>query len=234
MLSIASGFEQLLTLPLLEGSNALASFVNDWASVVGFLITWFGFLYVYMKKRSRWARKNFTEQVNFSLNYVENGQLQLRTVMEDTALRVWLNEYGVKKVLQAADRTTVEQPFMSLEDQSDMSYLKRAVLNVLSEQFAQVFVARALGENIPTREFIFGITCEKYGDLETQKVRVMLIRRQALEEIFSDPEKAEALVLAEPRHQDRVTTLREMHRLLHSLLEKERSMLGVVELGVIV
>lgn len=218
---------------LLSTAMGLSEFVNDWASVIGFLITWGGLLYVYLKKRSRWARKNFTEQVNFSLNYIENGRLQLRTLLEDTALRVWLNEFGVKKVLSAADRTTVEQPFMSLDDPDDMAYLLRAVLNVLSERFAEVFLARAMGNQVPTREFIFGITCEKYGDLQTQKVRVMLIRRQVLEEMFADPTVAEGLELAMPTHRDRITTLREMHRLLNSSLEQERKMLGSIELGVI-
>lgn len=218
---------------LLAENLTFSTLIEIWAPVIGFLITWGGFAWVYLKKRSRWARKNFTEQVNFSLNYIENGTLQLRTLLEDNALRVWLNEFGVKKVLAAADDTTVEHPFMRMDDPEDMRYLLRAALNVLSERFAEVFLARAMENAVPTRDFVFGITCEKYGGIQTQKVRVMLIRRQVLEEMFGERNLANALEVAEPTHRDRIATLREMHRLLNSSIDSERSMLGTIELGVI-
>jgi hypothetical protein len=53
-----------------------------------------------------------TAEPGLSLNYVRGGALVLRTLLEKPANEVWLNEYGVRTVLAAAQRTTADQPFV--------------------------------------------------------------------------------------------------------------------------
>ena len=105
---------------------------------------------MYFRKRADWSRKQFLGQVNFSLTYVGGGTMAMRTLLETTAQKVWLNDLGVKKVAHAAARTTADQPFVSLDDPKDMDFVYRAVLNVLSEKFAEAFLAETLGVPVTT------------------------------------------------------------------------------------
>jgi len=207
-------------------------FFTSYWEIVLLAGTWLGILALAFRRRRDWRRKRFTQQVNFSLNYVQDGTLRLRTLLEDSAERVWLNDYGVGLVRQAADRTTLEQPFLRLRSARDMDYVKRAVLNVLSERFSPAFVARALGAEVRTGRFAFGITWERYGNLRTQKLRVIVMDREQLDAIF-DPKGGLSPSVAVPAHRDRLTTLRRMWELLHARKEKDRRLIGDVELGVL-
>jgi len=192
---------------------------------------------VALRRRRDWRRKQFTSQVNFSLSYLDtdpDGQtrLALRTLLELSATEVWLNEYGVRKVQQAAARTTLERPFLPIEPGEDRELVKHAVLNVLSERYSEAFVARALGLPVAIETFLFGLTWERYGDIKTRKLRVMVVRPSDLERLFGPEQKARQLTFAVDSHRWRVTTLEHMYRLHRSSDPEERATLGAIELGV--
>lgn len=208
----------------------LAWLADNW-KIVALLGTWSGIALLWVRRWRAWRRKTFLEQVNFSLNYVENGRLSLRTLLEDTAQSVWLNEYGVRLVARAARRATVDQPFVSLPSDEDMAYLKRAVLNVLSEKFAEGFLAQTLGLPTAKARYVFGVTCEKYGALKTQKLRVILMRTDDLDALFDPARAADPLRLAESSHRDRMATLRKLHELHHHSQPEMRRLVGEVELA---
>lgn len=208
-----------------------------WFALVG---TWGGIVLYWVRSWYFWKRKQFLHQVNFSLNYVEDGVLMLRTLLEDTARQVWLNDYGVQLVEAAARGTTVKQPFLRLGNDDDMDFVKRAVLNVLSERFAAAYIGRALDIPVAKGRFVFGITCEKYGGIRTQKLRVILMRREHLDALFTprpnpdgtpSPAPESSIRFAAASHSDRLITLRVMHSLSNSKKEWERKMVGEVELG---
>jgi hypothetical protein len=213
-----------------------ATFRESWEIVLLFT-TWLGIGLVALQRRRDWARNRFTERVNFSLNLVEadsagGRRLLLRTLLEDSAANVWLNEYGAGLVQRAAERTTLERPFLRIEPRRDLELVKHAVLNVLSERFSDAFIAQGLGLPVARGRFLFGITWERYGDMRMQKLRVLLIRAELLEELFAGGGEP-ALRLSAESHRNRIATLRELHRLLHSEDEGERALVSEVELGVV-
>src|SRR5262245_41154752 len=120
--------------------EAIWNLIRTHAGTVGLIVTWAGIALVYFRRRADWQKKSFLNQVNFSLNYILDRKLCLRTLLEVTATEVWLNDYGIKKVFKAAAQTRADQPFIILDDAEDMGFAKRAVLNVLSERFAEAFL----------------------------------------------------------------------------------------------
>ena len=187
------------------------------------------------KRRYDWRRRRFTQQVNFSLNTLveANGActLLLRTLLEESATRVWINDYGVGRVLRAARRTTVEEPFLQIPEALDRDLVMIAVLNVLSERFSDAFVARALGVPAKTDSFLYGLTWERYGEMKTQKLRVIVIKRSDLQRMFGDPVDKQDVGVVEESHRPRISTLRHMFKLWTSPDETERGAIGEVELG---
>ncbi len=204
---------------------------NHWDLIL-LLITWAGLVAEAIRRRRNWKRKRFTEQVNFSLNYIEDGTLMLRTLLEGSAESVWLNKHGVNQVRQAAEKTTIDEPFLRLRSKKDMDYINRAVLNVLSERFSQAFVAKALGLDVHTDRFVFGVTWEKYGGIRTQKLRVIIIRKDDLLKAFNTDGESERPKVVEPEHDDRIKTLRKMFKLYMAQTESGPQVLGEAELGI--
>jgi hypothetical protein len=203
-------------------------------STLALLATWTGISVVYLRRRWQWQHKRFLTLVNFSLNYVRNGTLAMRTLLERPASQVWPNEHGVRMVLAAAQKTTVVDPFIVLRQAKDMDFANRAVLNVLSERFADTFLAASLGAPARTANFCFAITCEKYEDIRTLKLRVLLVEEQTLMELFGPKDEAAKLEITSSIYRARLQTLRGMHRLYVQDRESGRPVLGEVELGVVV
>lgn len=226
---------------------AIVDFLKTYGPGIGLAITWGGIIYAWWRRRSDWKRKSFARQVNFSLNDVQDGTLRLRTLLEDDAKKVWLNDHGVALVLEAAKRTTVEQPFVAMRNAEDQGYVLRAVLNVLSERFAELHLARTLGVTVKSATYVFGLTCEKYGNIRTQKLRVIIARPELLDALFgpsptwatpspdgSGPTHAglRELRLEHSVHKDRLDTLRVLYRLWKSDKPKENRLLDTVEIGI--
>jgi hypothetical protein len=204
----------------------VADFARDHGAKLTAAASWLGLGWLYFRRRSEWARKEFRQQVNFSLNYLIDGKLAMRTLLELPARDVWLNDRGVKLVLAAAGRTTADQPFLDLPDPADAAFLDRAALNVLSEKFADVYLAQSMGLPVATAAYRYAVTCERFDVMRTIKLRVLVAREADLAGAF-DP--------AHPQHprvpaEDVVMTQR-----LRTLVAMQKRFttgtLGRVELG---
>jgi hypothetical protein len=204
------------------------------AAAIGFVGTWTFIVLVYLRRRSAWLHKRFHDQVNFSLNYVSGNALVVRTLLETRTNAVWLNDFGVGMVLAAARRTTAKQPFLLLADPADMDFVNRAVKNMLSERFAPTFVAEALGVPVRTANFIFGVTFERYDDMRTLKLRVLIIEEQALLKHFSPDGDCDRLEVDHPVFKARLQTLKALHNRYVEDRKMGRAMVDSVQLGVVV
>jgi hypothetical protein len=201
-------------------------------NTIALIVTWVGIAIAYWRRRAQWRRKHFLARVNFSLNYVAGDSLAMRTLLETTASQVWLNEYGVGLVNAAARRATIEQPFLLLPDPDDRDFANRAALNILSERFAETYLAASLGRPTFTVPHVFGITCEKYGDIRTLKLRVLVIAEQALVDLFGPANRAAVLNIPGGILRARLNTLRIMHDLYQKDRGGDRPILCHMELGV--
>jgi hypothetical protein len=202
-----------------------------WTSLA-LLLTWVGILFVYLRRRYQWRRKQFLTQVNFSLNYVRGVALAMRTLVEVPASQVWLNEHGVRTVLAAAHRAPLDDPFLVLRDPKDMAFANRAVLNVLSQRFANTFLAASLGLPVRTANFVFALTCEKYEEIRTLKLRILIIEEQTLIDLFGPDDGAAKLQVQDVVYRARLQTLRGLYKLYAADRKSDRPVLGEVELGV--
>ena len=158
-------------------------------------------------------------------------QAFFRSLLEQSAAQVWINDYGVSRVLKAARRTTVERPFLQITEARDRDIVMVAVLNVLSERFSDAFVARVLGIPAATDSFLYGLTWERYGEMKTRKLRVMVIKRSDLQNMFEDRLDPREICIAEESHRPRISTLRQMYELWSSSDADDRGAIGEVELG---
>jgi hypothetical protein len=217
----------------METFQHFMEFMKHYWSGLALVTTWAGIGIVALRRRRAWQRKQFLTRVNFSLNYVVGDQLAMRTLLEEEAVRVWPNEYGVRKVFGAAARASVEQPFLILADRKDQGFVNRAVLNALSEQFAQTYLAAALGLPICTATFVFAVCYEKYEDIRTLKLRVLVVEEQTLKRLFGPEALASRLQINNPIYRSRLNSLRTMHDLYLKDSTAEFPALGRVEMGVI-
>jgi len=217
----------------METAWRVLEFLQPHWKTLALVLTWAGIGVAYLRRRSQWHRKQFLAQVNFSLNYVQGSALAMRTLLERPAADVWLNEYGVRMVLAASRKTTVEHPFITLKHPRDMAFANRAVLNVLSEHFAEGFVAAALGLPVRTGLFCFALTREKYGEIRTHKLRVLVVEEQTLAGLFGPGGTAEALKITDPVNRARLTTLKAMYDLYVKDQGAEHPVLGQIELAVV-
>jgi hypothetical protein len=195
------------------------------------VLTWVGIGMVALRRRLHWRRKQFLNQVNFSLNYVKGDTLAMRTLLETTAQNVWLNEYGVKMVFAAAQKTTVDNPFIQLDDPTDQDFIHRAVLNVLSEKFAPSFLAEALGREVRHSNFCFAITFERYAEIRTLKLRVLIVEESALTGLFGAEAGAAKLQVSGPL-KARMKTLKALAEMHQHDKAAEKKALGYMEMGV--
>jgi hypothetical protein len=204
-------------------------YMRPYWPTVALAATWLGILLVFMQKRRHWGKKQFLGRVNLSVNYVLDGRLAMRTLGERDASAIWPNEYGVSLVTRAAHKTTLDQPFIRLRDQKDVAFINRAVLNAVSEQFAPAYLAQALGVPVRTATFLFALTYERYENIRTLKLRVLLIEEEPLRRLFGPAQEVNRLDVKDAVYANRLQTL----RLMHELYVKDPQALGRIEAAVI-
>lgn len=198
---------------------------QHWHSIAGTAATLLAAAWVWWRARLAWRRRRFLHRINFSLNYIEAGTLRFRTLQESDIREILLNNtYAVKLLMRAVGRTTLDQPLVELPDR-DAWIVLNSVLNELSEQFAQGFLARSMGLPVCAEQYVFAITCEKDPDVRINKVRVMIIAESLLDRIEqmgqvaadrepaaekSGPSPIQDLKFERPHHHVRLNTLRKM------------------------
>ena len=201
--------------------------LKPYYSSLALLFTWAGLGFVWYQRRRDWKNKEFLGQVNFSLNVFEDTLL-IRTLLEAETREVWPNAYGVGLLRTASKRTTAAQPFIVLPNKVDREYLFRAVKNSLSELCPGAFIASALGVPVKRGTFRFALTCERYPEIRTVKLRVLLVEEHALRDWCAPGGKASQLPMSK-YYRTRLVTLYAMYE----LLLKNSDDLGRIELAVV-
>ncbi len=208
--------------------NSLWAFVHSNFGILTTSVSLLVAAFVAYRTRSEWHAKQFTSQVNFSLNAVRNGRLEMRTLLETPTRAVWINDFGRAAVMRAAQATTASQPFVKLKNPEDMASVKRAALNILSQMFAQAYLAEALGLPVATRTFYFAVTFERHATMRTRKFRVLIVERQELLDSFAPD--APAITVVERHHADRIPVLCAMREMALEP-DADASPLARIELG---
>ena len=165
----------------METLGAVYEFLKPYFAVIALAVTWGGFAFAWWRRREQWRRKEFLGRVNVSLNLF-GDTLSMRTLLEVETTAVWPNAHGVRLLNAAAARTSPADPFIRLAAPADRDYLHRAIKNALSELCPTAFIAAALGEKVRTGVFLFAVTCERYPEIRTIKLRVLLVEQNALRE----------------------------------------------------
>ncbi|MBY0229328.1 MAG: hypothetical protein K2W96_08630 [Gemmataceae bacterium] len=149
-----------------------------------------------------WERKQFLGRIIVSLNTFADGFLKIRTVFERSLEEVFINSVAVRKVREAARKTTSDSPLLPI-DPKDRWFLLNFVLNAVAEKFALGQVRYDAGQPLTPVAYLLFLTSETVGDDRIRKVRAMLVRKEMLLDLPKEMPKLE-----QPWHGDRLETLR--------------------------
>jgi hypothetical protein len=156
------------------------------------------------KANRQWHRKDFLDRLIVSLNSFTDGTLKIRTVLERSLEHVFLNAVAVRKVIDAAKATTVENAILPIPKE-DRWYVLNFVLNAVAEHFVAGHLRSDAGIPVTTVKYALFLTCEQVGDERIRKVRAMLVR---VETLANFPYRDTMPKLENPWHDFRVLTLR--------------------------
>lgn len=180
----------------------------------------FGWWWGRRRARREWRKKQFVRRLNVSLNMFDPGDtgrptLRIRTLLEKDAKDVFLNDVAVDHLVSAAARTKKDDALLPLGDET--WYMLNAVLNEVSEQFSDGFLRKDLGLPTTTGHYVIALTYEREGAMKTQKLRAMVIQKEALRACLPSRDAAtgETIAPAEPNyehpnHETRWRTLRQL------------------------
>ena len=188
---------------------------NHWVELLtAAAFTLVGWFFGRRRARAAWAKREFFDRVNFSLNSLSEPAppgpdgapgprtLRIRTLAEMAAGDVFLNAAARDAVVAAARRTTAEDPTLPLT-RDDYWFHLNAALNELSERTAVGTLRRDLGADVRCGVYLVALTCEVAGAARTRKVRAMVMRKDALLNL-----PAETPAFESPTHTTRWETLR--------------------------
>lgn len=173
------------------------------------LVTAAGFMligWVFGKRRAakNWEKREFFDRLNISLNIIRDGKLKIRTLNETRCELLFPNMQAAQAVINAAKKTTLEDPLLELP-KDDYWYYLNAVLNEISEQFAIGVLREDLGLPVTCEKFVICLTSEADGNLRMRKVRAMVIRESLLKKLPDEMPK-----LSRDHHQTRWATLQKL------------------------
>ena len=178
---------------------------NHWSKVaVGAVLMFLGWVVGWYRARTSWQRKEFFGRINFSLNSITDGKLQIRTVMEKSCEEVFLNQVAVRSIMDASQKTKPDAPIIPLAEKDYWFYLN-SVLNEISEKFSHGFVRRDAGHEVESHRYVICLTNECDGAIRTRKLRAMMIRADLLENLPEEMPELES-----PNHETRWNTIKNM------------------------
>lgn len=174
--------------------------------VIAAAFTGAGWLTGRWRASQSWKKREFFNRLNISLNSIRDGKLLIRTVLEKTCEEILLNKVAVEQLLKSAQHTTKDNPLIPVPGEDRWFYLN-AVLNELSETFAEGLFRREAGKPHDAVRYLICLTNECDGDVRTRKVRAMVIRKELL---LNLPE--EQPVFESPTHAIRWKTLQQIRK----------------------
>src|SRR5579859_5764591 len=177
---------------------------DNWGKLFG-LLTFLTVLPAYFRARYLWRRRMFLTRVNFSLNFLEGGTLKFRTIRENDLAHVLLNNAHAIRLLMKAARAKRPGSFLLFSEQEAWTILN-TLLNELSAQFSEGYLARCMGLPTESDWYTIGLTCEKHDVLKTTKIRLMIVPRRLLLDL--DKYEPSAVQFEQPHHHIRLDTLK--------------------------
>lgn len=165
----------------------LRSFLNyltdNWPEVVWIVLAAASASY-FAGRRSRqaWTSRSFLDRLNVSLTSVCDDTLRIRTVLEMDVESVFLNRTAARTITKLARATTAEDPIIPIP-RDDCWYYLNAVLNEISERFADGHIRRDAGLETHKVDYLICLTCERAGQARTHKIRAMLIQKSLLQNL---------------------------------------------------
>ncbi|MEM1227683.1 MAG: hypothetical protein AAGJ40_18440 [Planctomycetota bacterium] len=134
---------------------------------------------------AQWQQREFLDRLNVSLTYIDQGTLQIRTILEMDVEDIFLNRAAASELVKLAKGTTPENPLIPIKAEDRWYYLN-AVLNEVSERFAEGHMKHAVGADVTEEQFLIALTCERAGRVRTQKIRALLMKQSFLENLPED------------------------------------------------
>lgn len=165
-----------------------------------------GWLFGRWRAARSWRRREFFNRLNVSLSSIHNGKLLIRTVLEKTCEEILLNSVAVENLLKAAQKTTKENSLIPVAKEDRWFYLN-AVLNELSETFAEGLFRREAGKPHDGIRYLICLTNECDGEIRTRKIRAMVIRKETLLNLPKEQPELER-----PHHSIRWATLQQLQK----------------------
>lgn len=165
-----------------------------------------GWLVARWRADREWRNREFFSRLNISLNSIVDGTLCIRTVSEKLCSEIFLNRVAVDRIISTAQETTKENPLVPVSKDDSWFYLN-AVLNELSEQFAEGLLKREAGLPHQAVRYLICLTNECDGEVRTRKIRAMVIRKDVLLALPEEQPKLES-----PNHAVRWKTLQQMQK----------------------
>lgn len=178
---------------------------ENWVKIVTAAI-FMGIGWFFGKRRAAkdWEKREFFDRLNISLNIIRDGKLKIRTLNETHCDALFPNSKAAQAVIEAAKKTTVDDPILPLPE-NDYWYYLNALLNEVSEQFAVGSLREDLGLPVSCDTFVICLTSEANVNIRMRKVRAMVIRESLLKNL---PEKKPTI--ARPQHETRWETLQKL------------------------
>ena len=189
--------------PIDQLVQTLFDYVKDHAVklITGLILMTVGWYLGHRRASADWKKQEFLDRLNLSLNSIDDGTLKIRTLSEKRCEEVFLNSAAAETVKKVARTTTADNPILPIPVKENWYYLN-AVLNDVSEQFADGFLKRDMGGNVTSATYLIVLTCEAEGEMKTRKIRAMVIRKSLLGNL-----PAEMPALQSPHHITRWKTL---------------------------
>jgi flagellar biosynthesis GTPase FlhF len=194
--------------------------IKDWvpnpsAPLLAWCCVTLGSIAVFKYARWRqWKRRQFMTRMNFSINYVRNGRLRVRTLTEKPTEEVlYCNTVAVDRLTRAAMRCNAGEPFITMETSDESRLVHRAIDNDLSAMSATGYFYDQCQLPVVRKPFIFGIANEPGFAL--LKVRVIVIAEDQLRNL--PPTMPE---LETPYHLHRWESLKVMKRRYFEQLDR--------------
>lgn len=129
---------------------------------------------------------------------------KIRPIGKDVSLEELFPNVRMRSAFRRAiKKTTVDFPILQFTSLA----MERAIMSVLqsyvSDDFSKEFMLAAAGHPMNHVNYVLMATFERYGELETQKVRVMVVPEALLKALPS----ADSLTFERPHHVHRLRTL---------------------------
>ncbi|OUM58422.1 hypothetical protein PIROE2DRAFT_16311 [Piromyces sp. E2] len=177
--------------------------------LIGLLTFIIGYYWGQWRGVKAWNRKEFKDKINISLNTINQidkhrYKLQIRTLLEQDLNSIIKNEKVKSIIKKAINKTRPGKPLL-IFDEGDAWFILNAILNQIAFQFSNGALKKDLGMEVASEWYTFCLTYEKEENLLTQKIRVILIKRDRLENF---PEDDSHFILESFTHDIRVQTLR--------------------------